>query len=43
MFSGGAHCSSNSVGYPLRVIMKGNRGTEGSAGRKKTTLNARKV
>ena len=30
MFSGGAHCSSNSVGYPLRVLTKGLRGSDGS-------------
>ena len=29
MFFGGAHCSSNSVGYPLRVRTKGLRGSEG--------------
>jgi hypothetical protein len=34
IFSGGAHCSSNSVGYPLSVLMKGDRGSEGSAERK---------
>ena len=43
MFSGGAHCSSNSIGYPSRVIMKGDRGSEGSAGRKKKKTFAIKI